>query len=166
MEATRPRPTAVSVIGWGAIVAGVLMFFGGVMACPIASTMPSEPLRPSTGPEDSVDFVFRNVLYFGLAQIGLAVVVVLAGRALLRLRKWGSRVIQVFAAFLIAYAAVFLVYFAVEFRRALAGADKAPPIGFVMMMGVTLVFTLLLWLTPTVLTLYHLLRLGGQNVFE
>jgi hypothetical protein len=166
MGANDSRPTVVSVIGWGAIVVGILMFFSGGMAALAASMMPPEgPVSPmpSRGP---IDFVFENVLYFGLAQMGLVIVIVMAGRALLRLRKWGAQVIQAFAAFLIVYAAVFAVYFAIEFRHQLSSAEKSPPVGFVLMMGLTTVFTLVFWMTPTLLTIYHLRKLFRQHALE
>jgi hypothetical protein len=166
MGANDSRPTVVSVIGWGAVVVGILMFFSGGMAALAASMMPSEqPVSPmsSRGP---IDFAFQNVLYFGLAQMALAIVIVMAGRALLRLRKWGGQVIQAFAAFLIVYAAVFAVYFVIEFRHQLSSTGKSPPVGFVLMMGLTAVFTLLFWLTPTLLTIYHLRKLFREHALE
>jgi hypothetical protein len=166
MEATSPRPTALSVIGWGSIVVGILMFFSGGMAALSSSMIPSGPARSSPSPPGGMDFVFRNFLYFGLGQMGLSVVIVMAGKALLRFRRWGSIVIQAFAGLLLAYATVFTIYFAVDMQRSFSDAAKSPPTAFLAMMSVMLLFNLLFWATPTVLTIYHLRKLDAQRMLR
>lgn len=148
------RPVCVTVIGWGTIAVATLAVFSGVMGTAMSSIMPEAP--PRTGAPESIDFVFAHFEVFAFAQALVGVLLVFAGRSLLRLRKWASRVIETVAWLLLLYAVVFTFYFGRESVTAFSEATNPIPLGFVVTMGVMTVFSLAFWAVPLILTIRNL----------
>jgi hypothetical protein len=92
---TSKRPVCLTVIGWGTIAVAILMMFSGVMGLVAFSLMPDAPEGPAG--EGPVDFVFEHFAVISGFQAALGVVLILAGRSLLRLRRWASRLIEAVA---------------------------------------------------------------------
>jgi len=162
MEATGARPTAISVIGWGAIVVAVLMTFSGAMAALLSSAMPEIGARPER--PTPIDFVFEHFTLFAAGQVVVGAVLGVAGRALLSLRRWGAHVIQAVAClglvWFVGGTAVFLAEL-LPLLSASQGSERPGETVTVFMLA-TAVFTALFYGTPLLLTIYHLQKRRGM----
>jgi hypothetical protein len=148
---TSDRPVCLTVIGWGTIAVAILMVFSGAMGLATSSLIPDTPDMPSRG--GPAGFVFKHFVAFSGLQAALGFVLIFAGRSLLRLRRWASRLIEVVAWLLLVHAIAFTLYFAYEM---LAGTSEAPPVAFIVMMGFFMLFTLAFWGIPLILTIRNL----------
>lgn len=131
------RPTSITVIGWMCVVFGLLGALGGVMTVLTTSVM-SFPLAPPSPDElQGIPAPFRVVLQLfdyvrllAAIQLALAVVLIAAGAAFLRLRAWARAAIEAMAWLAIAYHAAFGVYWAwamSAMSALMSGAPDAPP---------------------------------------
>jgi hypothetical protein len=159
---TTERPVCTIVIGWGTIAMAVLMAFAGVMALLASVQLGDLPDMQARG--TGIDFLFRHFSVVAGMQICVAVLLLVAGRALLSLRRWAARVIEVVAWLGLLYALVFSVWFIQEFRGAMAHAPKGPDTAFLIMMVAGSTFTLLFWSTPLVITIRSLRKEDVRRV--
>lgn len=93
------RPSSVTIIGWLAIVFGILMIFSGTFGLLVFSLT---PVRPSDQPVGGVPepFVLMAKIfdYFGVlaaVQIAVATIMIASGAAFLRLRSWARTALEV-----------------------------------------------------------------------
>ena len=145
------RPRAVTAIAWGWLAIGAILAAGGV------SSALDPPLEIKEA--DILDFPFAHPVLFGAILELLALTSILASLALLRLRKWGARVIEVAAWLGLVYLAGFAVFAVcflalLLFRTDIMQFQPWFPPAFA---GV-LVFNLAVLGTPLLLTVRHLRR--------
>jgi hypothetical protein len=152
---TPDRPVCVTVIGWGTIALAVLMVFSGLMALYISASFGDRAFPP--GERDLFDFVFDHFGIFAALQAVLGLLLVQAGRSLLRLRRWAANVIQAVAWLFLAYMLLFALAF---LREMLAAMPKAPlsshPMESLAFVSVMAVFTLAFYGVPLTLVIRNL----------
>ena len=83
------RPRAVSAIAWGWLAMGALLAVGGISSTFDQPTQPKEFYI--------LDLPFTHPVLFSAVVEIVATVLILAALALLRLKHWGARVIEVVA---------------------------------------------------------------------
>ena len=156
------RPVCTIVIGWGAIAVAVLMAFSGAMAMFAKFTIGD---LPESGTQATgVDFVFKHFEAFAALQVCCAVLLFAAGRALLSLRRWASRVIEGVAWLGLVFLILEVLWFIQEFRGAVISASRPPDASFVGMMVAMMAFIVLFWSTPLILTIRSLRSERVQRV--
>jgi len=148
------RPVCVTVIGWGTMAVALLMAFSGMMAALGSLAMPD--LDPERTRQIPMHFVFAHFALFATAQVGVAALLLFAGRALLQGRRWAARVVEVAAWLGLAYLVLGMAWFAWELRAGLSEAPRLPDAPFVAMVVLVGVFTVFFWGTPLVLTIRSL----------
>ena len=116
------------MIGWGTIVLAVLMGFSGVMAGFMVLSMPDAVPQPARTP---TDFIFEHFLALVVMQVVLAVVLLVAGRSLLRHQKWAARVSEAAAWLGLLYLLGVIGIFVYEFDMATSEAPHAPSRSFI-----------------------------------
>ena len=100
-------PGVLRIIAWLWIVAGGLMALSGFMALLALSAMPQMPEPP---PEFGLMALpFRHIGVLMAAQFVVAVIALVAGIGLLRLRAWARTTVEVMCWLAIAYNLVFVV---------------------------------------------------------
>src|SRR4051812_9532214 len=90
------RPTAISVIGWVAVVLGALMTLSALGGLAVSSVMPSSAEFPKDPAVPFPTWLFDHYTALCLVQLGLAATMMAAGAAILRLRPWARPVLEVF----------------------------------------------------------------------
>jgi len=95
------RPTCVTVIGWFWIITGGLAIMSGLMSAVITHTfsggMTEEhfaAMRKSGEDPEFIILIFQHFLEFALLQVCVAIVAVVSGINLLRLRAWARPVLE------------------------------------------------------------------------
>jgi hypothetical protein len=96
------RPRGVSAIAWGWLGLGALLALGGALSAL------DEPV--TTGDGDIFDFPSAHPVLMGVLVEIFAVAMILGALALLRLRRWGARVIEAVAWLGVAYLAAFALF--------------------------------------------------------
>ncbi len=151
---TNERPVCVTVIGWGAIVVAVFLAFCGAMGG--AMWVATREEAAGRAASASGDFVFEHFGVIATLQVVAGLVLVVAGRGLLRLRRSASGVVQAVAWLGLGYLAVAVVYTVVELHRAAAESSRPAPLLFIVMMVATSAFVVVVWTTPLVLSIRSL----------
>ena len=113
------RPAAVTVIGWCAVVLGVLTILSGVMGLFVAGVLPALEEVPVDISIAFPPWLFEHWTDLSIAQIVLAVVVVIAGVGFLQLRPWARTAIEVLT-WLSGLATLAFCWFWVQLARSLA----------------------------------------------
>lgn len=93
------RPTAITVIGWLYVGFGLLMALGGAFGLVMSFAMPTPHTDLSTQPDMPAPFKLMSHLfdYFWVAagvQLLVAVLMIVAGAAFLKLKPWSRPVLE------------------------------------------------------------------------
>jgi len=142
------------VIGWGTIAVATLAVFSGVMSTVVFSTIEAD-FRSVRTPQP-MGFLFDNFVLLSVLQAVAGILLVFAGRGLLGLRRWASRVVEGTSWLGLVYGVGFTAYFLFDFVGSLSESTRPIPTSFVVTMGVGVVFTLVFWGLPLVLTIRSL----------
>jgi hypothetical protein len=163
------RPTSVTVIGWLAVVLGIMMIFSGSFGLLVFTLMPGKPSAQSMGgvPGPLV-FMARVFDYFPLlvmVQVVVAATMIASGAAFLRLRAWARTALEVLAwlvlCYLIGFGGLWL-YAAASMGSVASQSAEVPAVFFLALMGIG-VFAIVGFTIPVVLVL-RVLR--GRTVRE
>ena len=109
------RPTGVSVISWVWIVLGGFMGFSAIMALLASSFMPQVPSSAEFDSQMPASFglmmsVFRYFDLIALLQLAVAVLAVVAGTQLLKLRSWARTTLEALSWLSLLYVISFGVF--------------------------------------------------------
>ena len=116
----------------------------------LAIGRPPEHMRVFPGP---IEFVFQHFVFFAMLQIGIALILVLAGRALLHSKRWASLVIQGVASLGLLYMVSFTTLFISHLVGMQAGTPETAMLVF---MIVAAGANGLFWGAPLVVTIVYL----------
>ena len=122
-----PRPTAITLIAWVAIVLGVLMLLSaclGLAAFTIMMDSSGGGLPPlpegASAPLRFLSRLFRSYDLLAYAQIVLSGIIVASGIAFLRLRQWARSVLEIVCWLGITYVVVFGLFWVMTWTTATA----------------------------------------------
>jgi hypothetical protein len=135
------------------------------MGALVSSTVFSHtPMPPGSGFPAPVEFVFRHFVTVALVQVAVAAGLIAAGRALMRLRRWGALVVQVASLlgllYLVAFTAIFIRHMLTMGVR--LGNHPVQTAMAVVMAGAA-VIPALVYGVPLVLTLRYLQRIDVRS---
>jgi hypothetical protein len=123
------RPTGVSIVAWLWIGNGALMLFSGVMggfAYFMMQRMTPDFVLPHAPPGMSLmTFVFEHFGALLVVQFMVAILAILAGIHLLRLRPWARTAIEILSWL----GMIYLVVFGISWIQGMAGVAEHVPAG-------------------------------------
>lgn len=163
------RPTALTVIAWAGVAVGALAIASATMGLVAWYSMGSMKFAPTTPSEEPWPFalLFR---YFGplaSCQVIVGAVILAAGCALFRLRRWAAVVLEGAAWCYLLYSFLFTVVF-IRYAMTSAAEHAITPEQRSTLLFIVggAVFVFLFWGTPLVATLVALRRPSHRAVLR